>query len=84
MGKAAGDWIDLATIDAKPGISGNQAFTFKGAGAITGPGQVHVVASGDDTLVQANTGGSLEPELEILVKDGAAGPSQWVAGDFIL
>ncbi|MDZ3838128.1 MAG: calcium-binding protein [Rhodospirillales bacterium] len=84
VGKAAGDRIDLATIDAKPGISGNQAFTFKGAGAITGPGQVHVVASGDDTLVRANTGGSLDPELEILVKDGAAGPSQWVAGDFIL
>jgi Ca2+-binding RTX toxin-like protein len=84
VGVAAGDLIDLAGIDADPGISGNQAFTFKGAGAITGAGQVHVVASGSDTLVQANTGGSLAPELEILVKDGAAGPSQWVAGDFIL
>lgn len=84
VGKAAGDWIDLATIDANPGVPGNQAFAFKGAGAITGAGQVHVVASGDDTLVQANTGGLLDPELEILVRDGAAGPSPWAAADFIL
>lgn len=45
---------------------------------------MHVGASGNNTLIQANTGGSTAPELEILVKDGAALPSQWVADDFIL
>jgi Ca2+-binding RTX toxin-like protein len=84
VGVPAGDQVDLSTIDANTTKAGNQAFAFKGTGAITGPGQVHVVASGGDTLIQANTGGTTAPELEILVKDGTATPSQWVAGDFIL
>jgi Ca2+-binding RTX toxin-like protein len=84
VGAAAGDRVDLSTIDANTGVGDNQAFAFKGTGAITGAGQVHVVASGTNTLIQANTGGTIAPELEILVKDGAATPAQWVAGDFIL
>jgi Ca2+-binding RTX toxin-like protein len=84
VGAAAGDRVDLSTIDANTTKAGNQAFVFKGAGAITGAGQVHVVASGADTLIQANTGGTTAPELEILVKDGTATPAQWVGGDFIL
>lgn len=84
VGATAGDQIDLATIDANAGVGGNQAFVFKGTAAITGAGQVNVVASGSDTLIRANTGGSLAPELEILVQDGGATPGQWVAGDFIL
>jgi hypothetical protein len=45
---------------------------------------VNVVASGGDTLIRANIGGTLAPELEIVVQDGTATPGQWVAGDFIL
>ena len=52
VGAAVGDRIDLSTIDANTGVSGNQAFVFEGSGAIIGPGQVHVVASGTDTLIQ--------------------------------
>lgn len=84
VGATAGDQIDLATIDANTGVGGNQAFVFRGTGAITGAGQVNVVASGGDTLIRANTGGTLAPELEIVVQDGTATPGQWVAGDFIL
>lgn len=84
VGAAAGDVIDLSTIDANTGVTGNQAFVFKGSGAITGPGQVHVVASGTNTLIQANIGGTTAPELEILVADGTALHTQWVATDFIL
>lgn len=84
VGGRAGDRIDLHTIDANTNAGGNQAFVFKGTGPITGPGQLRVTASGGDTLIQANTGGSNAPELEILVKDGHAGPGNWVAGDFIL
>ena len=40
--------------------------------------------AGADTLIQANTGGSLSPELEVAVQDAAVPPGQWVAGDFIL
>ncbi|MDZ3837097.1 MAG: hypothetical protein U0S49_06950, partial [Rhodospirillales bacterium] len=84
VGATAGDQIDLATIDANTGVGGNQAFVFKGTAAISGAGQVNVVASGGDTLIRANTGGTLAPELEIVVQDGTATPGQWVAGDFIL
>lgn len=79
-----GDRIDLSTIDANTSVSGNQAFVFKGTGAFTGAGQVHLIASGADTLIQANTGGTTAPELEVLVHDGSALPTQWVAGDFFL
>jgi Ca2+-binding RTX toxin-like protein len=84
VGATAGDVIDLAAIDANAGVGGNQAFVFKGTAAISGAGQVNVVASGGDTLIRANTGGTLAPELEIVVQDGTATPGQWVAGDFIL
>lgn len=84
VGAAVGDRIDLSTIDANSGAGGNQAFVFRGTAGFTGAGQVRVTASGADTLVQANTGGSRAPELEILVKDGGADPSSWIAGDFIL
>lgn len=56
--------------------TGNQTFVFKATAAITGAGPVHVIASGSDTLIHANTGGTLAPELEILVKDGTDLPGQ--------
>ena len=40
--------------------------------------------AGADTLIQANTGGSLSPELEVAVQDAGVPPGQWAAGDFIL
>jgi Ca2+-binding RTX toxin-like protein len=84
VGAAAGDKIDLATIDANAGIGGNQAFAFRGTAAFTGAGQLRVAASGTDTLIQANTGGTLAADLEILVKDGAILPTAWQVGDFIV
>jgi Ca2+-binding RTX toxin-like protein len=84
VGATVGDQIDLAAIDANTVVGGNQAFVFRGTAAISGAGQVNVVASGGDTLIRANIGGTLAPELEIVVQDGTATPGQWVAGDFIL
>jgi Ca2+-binding RTX toxin-like protein len=81
VGTALGDKIDLAGIDANTGVSADQAFTFKGSGSITGPAQVRVQASGADTLLQANTGGTTAPEMEILLK---AASGTWHASDFIL
>ena len=77
-GKTGGDVIDLSTIDANSGVGGNQAFIFGGTGA----GHVRAVASGADSLIQADIGGAAGPELEILVSGVAAG--HWTAGDFIL
>jgi Ca2+-binding RTX toxin-like protein len=84
VGAAAGDRIDLAGIDANTGVSGNQAFAFISTRAFTGVGQVRVTGSDADTLIQANSGGSLSPELEVAVQDAGVQPGQWVAGDFIL
>lgn len=81
---SADDQIDLSTIDADTGLAGNQTFSFNGTDVITGPAQVRVAASGADTLIQANTGGTLAPELEIVVNDAAVLPDQWVAADFVL
>ncbi len=78
------DRIDLSTIDANTGLSGNQAFAFNGAAAFTGAGQLRVASSGTDTVIQANTGGSLAPDMEIAVTDGGTLPGAWAAGDFIL
>ncbi|MFO1039473.1 MAG: calcium-binding protein [Geminicoccaceae bacterium] len=77
VGATAGDRIDLADV-----YSGT--LSFKGTGAFTGVGQVRVLASGSDTIVQVNLSGSTAPEMEIHVQDGSATPGQWVAGDFIL
>lgn len=60
-----GDRIDLSAIDANAVASGNQAFAFKGTGAITGVGQVHVVHAGGETIVEVNTTGTTAPELQI-------------------
>lgn len=81
---AGGDRIDLSTIDANTALAGNQTFSFSGTDAFTGSAQVRVAASGTDTLIQANTGGTSAPELEIVVNDAAVLPGQWVAGDFVL
>lgn len=86
VGGAVGDQIDLSTINARHGRSGRPGLRLQGnrGNHWRGPGSRGAAPSGSDTLIQANTGGTNAPELEILVKDGAATPGQWVAGDFIL
>ncbi|MFO1038438.1 MAG: CSLREA domain-containing protein [Geminicoccaceae bacterium] len=76
-GATVADRIDLADVYAG-------TLSFKGTGAFTGIGQVRVVGSGSDTIVQVNLSGTTAPEMEIHVQDGASTPGQWVAGDFIL
>lgn len=78
--------IDLSTIDANTGASGNQAFAFKGSAGFTAPGQVRVqaVSGTTDTLIQANVTGTSGAELEIQVKDGAVLPTAWNGLDFFL
>lgn len=77
-GVGAGDRVDLSSIDANAGVSGNQAFVLGGTGA----GHVWAVGSGAaDSLILADTDGGAA-DMEILVRGVAAGA--WTAGDFIL
>jgi Ca2+-binding RTX toxin-like protein len=84
VGAAAGDRIDVSTIDARNGIAGNQAFTFIGTGAFTGSGQIRAVDAGADVRLLFNTDGNLATiEMEILIQN-IANPASFTASDFIL
>ena len=56
--------IDQATII---GGASNDAFSYIGAAAFTGAGQVRIVAQGADILVQMNTTGGAGPDSQILL-----------------
>jgi len=76
-----GDIIDLTALDANAGVAGDQAFTFIGSNAFTAAGQLRVVLSGGDTIIQANTNaatGTIEFELRLL------GAHTLTTGDFHL
>lgn len=79
-GVAGGDVIDLGGIDANATLAGNQAFAFGG----TGIGRVSVVASGENSLVRANTDNDAAFEIAILIEDGGLSAAAYRAGDFIL
>jgi Ca2+-binding RTX toxin-like protein len=72
--------IDLSTIDAIQGVSGNQAFTFIGTSGFTAEGQVRLATSGTSTIVQANFDGTSVAEMEIQMSGNPA----LVASNFIL
>jgi len=65
---SAGDKIDLSAIDAIDG-GAHDSFSFIGSGKFTAAGQVRAVTTaGGDTMIQANTGGTLAPDFSILLK----------------
>ena len=73
---AAGDIIDLTTIDANAGVGGNQNFVNLAGGAFTAAGQVRYEAIdtngdlvADATLIQGNTAGVGTAEFEILLQN---------------
>jgi Ca2+-binding RTX toxin-like protein len=71
IGFEAADRIDLAAIDAIVG-GGNDPFAFIGSAAFTAAGQVRIVQSGADWLLEANVDGDLAADLSILIQ-GAGG-----------
>jgi serralysin len=80
VGASAGDCIDLSTIDAKDGTSGNQAFVWRGAGAFTGAGQLRYAFSGSDTIISGNTDSDSTPEFQLAL----SGHHFMIADDFVL
>ncbi|WP_341482874.1 hypothetical protein [Roseomonas fluvialis] len=60
------DRIDLRDIDAVAStLTVNEAFVFRDTGAFTGAGQVRVVQSGADVIVELSTDLDIPPEMTI-------------------
>lgn len=76
------DRIDLSTIDARPDVAGNQAFSFIGNSGFSAAGQVRVIQQGGNAVVQVNTEGNGGTEMAILLLGADA--STVTAQDFIL
>ena len=56
-------------IDARPGMSGNQAFSFIGEGTFSAVGQVRAFVEGDDVIVEVNASSATGAEMTIVVGD---------------
>lgn len=78
--QAQGDTIDLSTIDANAGLPGNQAFTFIGGAAFSGPGQVRFVQAGGDTYVYVNVNNAPGTDMAIKINNVV----NLTAADFVL
>jgi Ca2+-binding RTX toxin-like protein len=74
------DRIDLASIDARSGVAGDQAFAFLGTRAFTGAGQLRYASVGLGTVIQGSTDADAAPELELQL----AGQIALASGDFLL
>jgi Ca2+-binding RTX toxin-like protein len=60
---AAGDRINLSAIDADVYTAGNQAFTFIGTNSFSGnPGEINYYYDGGETIIQFQTGTSVDIE----------------------
>ena len=71
---AAGDRIDVSTIDADVYASGNQAFAFIGSAAFSGtPGEINYYHAAGYTFIQLQTGTSVDVEAVIRL-DGILTP----------
>lgn len=79
--KKAVDLIDLSTIDAKTGVSGNQAFHYIGSAVFSNKaGELQAVNSGANTLVSGDVDGDGNADFSILV----VSVHGLTAGDFLL
>jgi Ca2+-binding RTX toxin-like protein len=77
----SGDVIDLFQIDANTGLSGDQAFTFVGANALSGQaGELRAYFDGTNTIVEANVNGNAAADFQIQVN----GKVTLSAVDFLL
>ncbi|HEY9347042.1 MAG TPA: hypothetical protein VIQ53_17105 [Inquilinus sp.] len=78
---AQGDRIDLAAIDARFTVAGDQAFSFIGTAAFTGvAGQLHYWHDSGRTIVSGDVNGNGTADFSIIL----TGTIALVAGDFVL
>jgi serralysin len=79
--RAQGDRIDVSGIDAKSGVSGNQAFTFIGTGDFTGAkGQLRIEVVADGLILSGDRNGDRVDDFRI----GLLDLTRLSAGDIIL
>ncbi len=76
------DRINLTRIDARPGLGGDQAFTYIGSAGFTDEGQIRGVQVGTDVVLYLNTAGRSVPEMQIALHNVQL--SAVDSGDFIL
>lgn len=80
-GAAAGDRIDVSSIDANALAAGNQGFGWGG----TGIGRISAIdLSNSSTLVRANTDNDAAFEFELVIEDAGTRAAQYTAADFML
>jgi Ca2+-binding RTX toxin-like protein len=80
-GTGTDDKIDMKTIDANSAQNGDQAFTFRGAGAFSSAaGEIRLLVSGTDTLVLVDIDSDAGSEMTFWVR----GVTGLVAADFVL
>jgi Ca2+-binding RTX toxin-like protein len=77
-GWAAGDVIDLRSIDANAAVDGDQAFAFRGSSAFSGTRQVRY----ENGVLQFNTDADLAADFEIVLT--GTPPASLVAGTDLL
>lgn len=65
--RSQGDRLDVELIDANLNAAGDQDFVFRGTNAFTGIGQIRVVSSGADRIIQLNNDSDLQADLEIVL-----------------
>ncbi len=79
--QAEHDQIDLSGLDARVGLTGNQAFHFIGANPFSaGSGALRAVIRGDTTLIYGDTNGDKTADFAILLK----GAITLTEADFVL
>ena len=65
LSEIEGDLIGLSGIDANTAVGGDQAFTFIGAAAFSGVGQVRAEVVGGNTIVSGNVNAVLGADFAI-------------------
>lgn len=74
------DRIDLLSMDANEALVGGQDFTWRGAAAFTGRGQLRIEEVSGDTIVLGNVTGSTAADFRIVI----AGVTGLTEADFVL
>ncbi len=74
------DLINLAAIDARPDLPGNQAFIWIGDADFSTPGQLRYAYAGGNTIVSGNLDSDQLAEFQIVL----TGHFTLIAGDFVL
>lgn len=82
-GKAGGDVINVASIDANLTLAGDQAFAWGGTSKKT-KGYLWLGDVGSETHVWGNIDNDSPPEFHLKIADGSLKAASYAASDFIL